>query len=80
MLGDPESDPDPEPELLASECEIGGLSLEKHRSFELIRDLPLWKPGKSIDITLVIEDNFNQGFEVHYQLLHYYLSFSQISG
>jgi hypothetical protein len=65
--------PDSEPSLISSECEIGGLSLEKHRSFELIRDLPVWKPGKSINIILTIDDNVNQDFEVHYQLLHYYL-------
>ena len=65
--------PEKEPSLFEPQCSIGGISLQEYRSYTSLEDFPSWEPGQIINITLEIEDYVPWVFEVHIQLLHYYL-------
>jgi hypothetical protein len=65
--------PDPEPTLKETTSQVGGLSLSEHRSFSTLLDIPKWESGTEIQIEIQVEDLNSDIFEVHYQLLHYFL-------
>ncbi|MHA2244142.1 MAG: S8 family serine peptidase [Candidatus Hodarchaeales archaeon] len=66
--------PDPEP-TLNIKSSIGGKNLDFYRDIETSAGVPIWKPGETIELRLIGQDNNSNEFKVHVQLLHYYLWF-----